>query len=156
MSALPTFYYDFASPQAYLMAEEMPQAEWTPIRWGAITGTEPSLEGVAAAAQAAGLQELRPPAQFPFDSETALRAATYAATIGKVVAFSLAAFRQIYAGGRALEDPDNVVIAAAACEIHPRAILQAIERDSIVRRLDAATAIAAERIDVVPAIWRAS
>jgi 2-hydroxychromene-2-carboxylate isomerase len=153
VSAFPVFYYDFSSPQAYLMAEEMPQAEWVPIRSVAIGDVPPSLDGISDRVAAAGLQELRPPVPFPFESEPALRAATYAATIGKVVAFSLAAFRQVYAGGRALDNADNVVIAAAACEIHPRAVLQAIEREAIVRRLDEATAIAVERIDRVPAIW---
>ena len=54
-----------------------------------------------------------------------MRAATYAKQIGRTVAFSLAAFRQAYAGGRSLGDPDNVLIAAAACEMHPRAVLKA-------------------------------
>ena len=49
-----------------------------------------------------------------------MRAATYAKQIGRTVAFALAAFRQAFAGGRALAEPDNVVIAAAACEMHPR------------------------------------
>ena len=36
--------------------------------------------------------------------------------------FSLAAFRQAFAAGRDLTDPDNVVLAAAAAELHPRAV----------------------------------
>ena len=75
------------------------------------------------------LQAVRwPPA---FDSELALRAATYAKQIGRVVAFGLAAFRQAYAGGADLGDTDVVLIAASACEMHPRAVLQAIERDAV-------------------------
>ena len=65
--------------------------------------------------------------------------ATYAKQIGRAVAFSLAAFRQAFAGGRAL-DEDTVVIAAAACEMHPRAVLQALGRRSVAAALDAATA----------------
>src|SRR5690242_12412945 len=61
-----------------------------------------------------GLQPLRLPAEFPFDSELAMRVATYAASIGRAVPFAQAAFRQAFAGGRSLADPDNVVIAAAA------------------------------------------
>jgi 2-hydroxychromene-2-carboxylate isomerase len=150
---LPVFYYDFSSPQAYLMAERMPQAEWVPVRSSELGAAPPTLDGIAEQVADAGLQELRAPAGFPFDAEPALRAATYAATIGKVVAFSLAAFRQAYAGGRALDDVDNVVIAAAACEIHPRAMLQAVERGSIVERLTAATALAAQRGATVPGLW---
>ena len=51
----------------------------------------------------------------------AMRAATFAAQIGKAASFSLAAFRQAFAAGRDLSDPDNVLLAAAACELHPRA-----------------------------------
>ena len=54
--------------------------------------------------QRLGLQPLRWPDPFPFDSEQALLAATYAKSIGRVVAFSLAAFRQAFAGGHALDD----------------------------------------------------
>ena len=45
---------------------------------------------------------------MPFDSELAMRAATYAKGTGRAVAFSLAAFRQAWCGGRALGDADNV------------------------------------------------
>ena len=46
-------------------------------------------------------------------------AATYAKQFGRAVAFSLAAFRQAFAGGRDLGDEITVLIAAAACEMHP-------------------------------------
>lgn len=147
------FYYDFCDPAAYLLAEQMPQAEWVPVRARSITGETPSLQGIAEQVEAAGMQPFNAPSRFPFDAEPALRAATYAATIGKVVAFSLAAFRQAYAGGRPLDDPDNVMIAAAACEMHPRAVLQAIERESVAARLEAATSLAAQRVASVPQIW---
>jgi 2-hydroxychromene-2-carboxylate isomerase len=61
------------------------------------------------------------------------------------VAFSLAAFRQAFAGGKDLSDIDNVVIAAAACELHPNAVLKAIETQSVKDRLKEATAEAYER-----------
>jgi 2-hydroxychromene-2-carboxylate isomerase len=147
------FYYDFSDPAAYLLAEQMPQAEWVPVRAKAISAAVPTLDGIEERVVAGGHQPLNVPARFPFDAEPALRAATYAATIGKVVAFSLAAFRQAYAGGRPLDDPDNVVIAAAACEMHPRAVLQAMERDTITKKLDAATALAQQRVDHVPIFW---
>ena len=56
-----------------------------------------------------------------------MRAATFAQKSGRAVAFSLAAFRQAFAGGRDLAETDNVLIAAAACELHPNAVLKAIE-----------------------------
>lgn len=158
------FYYDFSSPEAYLAAERvigvLPfAAEWIPIRapqdWSAFRcATEEHIArtGVEQIAAARGLQAVRwPPA---FDSELALRAATFAKQIGRAVAFSLAAFRQAYAGGADLSDPDVVLIAASACEMHPRAVLQALDRDAVVCALDEATALAAERgVPDVPAVW---
>jgi 2-hydroxychromene-2-carboxylate isomerase len=92
-----------------------------------------------------GLQAVKWPDPFPFDSRLAQLAATYAKAGGKTVAFCLAAFRQAFAGGRSLEVEENVMIAAAATEIHPRALLKALETRSIAQRLDEATALARER-----------
>ena len=47
-----------------------------------------------------GLQPLRWPDPFPFDSALAMRVATYAKSIGRAVPFAQAAFRQAFAGGR--------------------------------------------------------
>jgi 2-hydroxychromene-2-carboxylate isomerase len=164
--ARAAFYFDFASPEAYLAAERVIQtlpfaAEWMPIRapraWDdgfrcaeerAIAQGE--IERVAASRM---LQAVRWP-PVGFDAELALRAATYAKQIGRVVAFGLAAFRQAYAGGHDLGDTDVVLIAASACEMHPRAVLQAIERDAVARALDEATAEAVARgVTAVPAVW---
>jgi 2-hydroxychromene-2-carboxylate isomerase len=161
------FYFDFANPEAYLAAERVIGllgrrglvAEWIPIRaprdWHAFRCAEEehiARSQIERTAAARTLQPVRwPPA---FDSEPALRAATFAKQIGRVVAFSLAAFRQAYAGGADLGDADVVLIAASACEMHPRAVLQAIERDAIVRALDDATAEAQARgVPDVPAVW---
>jgi 2-hydroxychromene-2-carboxylate isomerase len=75
----------------------------------------------------------------------AMRAATYAQQIGKAVSFSLAAFRQAFAGGRDLTDPDNVALAGAACELHPKALLMAVETDGVKQALRRATEDAAQR-----------
>jgi 2-hydroxychromene-2-carboxylate isomerase len=74
-----------------------------------------------------------------------MRVATFAQTIGRAVAFSLAAFRQAFAGGRDLSEVDNILIAAAACELHPNAILKALDTQSVKDRLREATAKAYER-----------
>jgi 2-hydroxychromene-2-carboxylate isomerase len=71
-----------------------------------------------------------------------MRAAVYAASIGRAVPFAQAAFRQAFAGGRSLAAPDNVVIAAAACEMHPAAVLKAADLRSTREQLRAATAAA--------------
>ena len=158
------FYFDFSSPDAYLAAERVLQtlpyaAEWIPIRaprdWAAFRCAEEESIARGAIERTAAervLQAVRWPPVF--ESELALRAATYAKQIGRVVAFSLAAFRQAYAGGHDLGDTDVVLIAASACEMHPRAVLQAIERDAVTRALDEATALAAQRgVLDVPAVW---
>jgi 2-hydroxychromene-2-carboxylate isomerase len=70
-------------------------------------------------------------------------AATFAKQTGRAVAFSLAAMRQAFAAGRDLGELDNVLIAAAACELHPRAVVKGIESRAVQAALDAATARAA-------------
>src|SRR4030095_11532380 len=79
------------------------------------------------AAAECGLQPLRWPDPFPFDSLFAMRVATYAKQIGRTVAFALAASPRGFAGGRSLAEPDNVVIAGAACEMHPTAVMKAAD-----------------------------
>jgi 2-hydroxychromene-2-carboxylate isomerase len=85
------------------------------------------------------------PEPWPTSTLGAMRAATFAQQAGRTVAFSLAAFRQAFAGGKDLSEIDNVLIAAAACELHPNAVLKAIERQSTKDRLRAATDEAYER-----------
>jgi 2-hydroxychromene-2-carboxylate isomerase len=164
------FYFDLRSPEAYLAAERalsvLPApCEWQPILSAALPAAESfeayrcerefevmreNVEGRAAALE---LQPLRWPAPFPYDSRFAMLTATYAKRIGKTVAFSLAAFRQAFAGGHALSDRDNVLIAAAACEIHPAAILKATQTRAISAELDRASAEAlALGVSDVPAV----
>src|SRR5690348_3260287 len=114
------FYYDFASPECYLAAEQVNAAlgavpEWVPVAIGppafrCAAEIDAYREDTERRAQAAGLQAMRWPDPFPADFEWALLAATYAKQIGRAVAFSLAAFRQAYAAGRDLSVPDNVLI----------------------------------------------
>ena len=160
----PVFYYDLGSPEAYLAAErvmaDLPVVpEWVPIlaaglpAGGAAADAAARRAATEARAQAQHVQPLRWPVPWPQeDTRVAMIGATYAKQIGRAVAFALAAFRQAFAGGRAL-DEDTVVIAAAACEMHPRAVLQALGRRSVAAALDAATATAAAAgVTQVPAI----
>src|SRR5688572_2321926 len=132
-TADPAFYLDLSSPEAWLSAERILSTlpvpcEWVPVRMPFDGGFRCAEESdifrieIERTAAARGLQPVRWPDPFPFDSELAQRAATYAKAGGKTVAFCLAAFRQAFAGGRSLADEQNVMIAAAACEIHPRAL----------------------------------
>ena len=143
MSERATFFYDLGSPYAYLAAERISPVfdeagaeppEWQPIllgglfkrfdrgSWGMGPEREAGMREVERRAQAYGLPPIRWPDPWPGNSLTAMRAATFAKQIGRTVSFSLAAFRQAFAAGRDLTDPDNVLIAAASSELHPRSL----------------------------------
>jgi 2-hydroxychromene-2-carboxylate isomerase len=144
----PVFYFDVGSPWCWLAGETVNHAldqvpEWVPV-------LAPVAEAVDRAeverrAAELDLPAVRWPEPFPFDSRTAMLAATFAKQSGRVVAYSLAAMRQAFAAGRDLSVTDNVLIAAAACEIHPRALLKGIELRSVREGLDRATSDAAAR-----------
>jgi 2-hydroxychromene-2-carboxylate isomerase len=158
----PIFYYDLGSPYAWLAAERVGRVlpvvpVWQPILLGGIwkrTGgrswatTEKRAEGMAEVERRAadyGLMPVRWPENWPTNTLVAMRAATFAEQIGRAVAFSLAAFRQAFAGGKDLSNVDNVLIAAAACELHPNAVLKGVETQAVKDRLRAATQEAYER-----------
>jgi 2-hydroxychromene-2-carboxylate isomerase len=140
--AQPVFYYDLGDPGCYLAAErvmsELPIVpEWEPVL-GAEFGIEaPTVDrdSIELLAAGQGLQALRWPRSWPPDARRATLAATYAKHIGRAVAFSLACFRQTFAGGRELGDEDTVLIAAAACEMHPTAVLKGIGLRSVTTGL---------------------
>jgi 2-hydroxychromene-2-carboxylate isomerase len=113
--------------------------------WAETDEREAGMAEVERRARERGLPELRWPEPWPGNTLLAMRAATYAAQIGRAVAFSLAAFRQAFAAGRDLGDPDNVMIAAAACELHPRALQKAVESRAVKDALKDATEQAAAR-----------
>jgi 2-hydroxychromene-2-carboxylate isomerase len=168
------FYYDLGSPYAYLSAErisglfteaELEQPEWQPIllgglfqhfgrdSWGTGPGREAGMAECERRASAYGLAPIVWPDPWPGNMLTAMRVATFAKQTGRAVSFSLAAFRQQFAAGRDLSDPDNVMIAGAACELHPRALLKAVETSIVKDALRAATDAAAARgVEGVPAL----
>jgi 2-hydroxychromene-2-carboxylate isomerase len=150
------FYFDLGSPYAYLAAErisrlftdaELGQPEWRPILLGGLfqrfgrdswmngPEREAGMRECERRAEAYGLQPLRWPEPCPANTLYAMRVATYAKSIGRSISFALAAFRQAFAGGRDLTDPDNVAIAAAACELHPNAIAKGAASESVKLRL---------------------
>jgi len=174
VSERPVFYFDLGSPYAYLAAERITglfaeaaaeTPEWQPIllgalftrfdrdSWGNGPGREEGMRVCEERADEYGLPAIRWPDPWPPNSLFAMRAATFAKEIGRTVSFSLAAFRQAFAAGRDLGDRDNVLLAAAAAEIHPRALVAAAERDSLKSALREATERAGE-LDVrgVPSV----
>ena len=166
----PAFFFDFGDPESYLAAERVLQTlpvatPWVPIdssrlpdaTWGGFRCAEDEAaarERIAATAVERGLQPVVWPAVVPPDTRKALLAAWYAKGIGRVVSFSLPAFRQAFAGGHDLGSETPVLLAASACEMHPRAIVQAFGRPVIAAALDDATERAiAQGVRRVPAVW---
>jgi 2-hydroxychromene-2-carboxylate isomerase len=145
-AAQPVFYYDLGDPESYLAAERSSTVlsivpEWEPVlasHLGSVAA-EVDRELIERLASERGLQPLRWPSRWPPDTRLAMLAATYAKQVGRVVAFSLAAFRQAFAGGRDLSQRDTVLIAAAACELHPAAVLKGVAMRSVTRALGQAT-----------------
>jgi 2-hydroxychromene-2-carboxylate isomerase len=160
-----TFYFDLGSPYAYLTAErisglftdaELEQPEWQPILLGGLfkrhgrdswaNGPERE-EGIAEVerrAGAYGLPRLVWPEPWPGNTLVAMRTATFAKQTGRTVSFALAAFRQAFAAGRDLTAAENVLISAAACELHPNAVTKAVQTEAVKGALREATDRAAE------------
>ena len=173
-SSRAVFYYDLGSPYAYLSAErisglfaeaELEQPEWQPIllgglfrrfergSWGETPARAEGMAEIERRAAAYGLPPIAWPKPWPGNMLVAMRAATFAKQTGRTVAFSLSAFRQAFAAGRDLSDVDNVMIAGAACELHPRALLKAVQTEIVKNALKEATATAGDRgVKGVPAL----
>lgn len=155
-----SFYFDLGSPYAYLAAERisglfseagLEQPEWQPILLGGLfkrfgrdswangPGRAEGIAEVERRAAAYGLPPLAWPEPWPGNTLTAMRAATFAKQTGRTVSFALAGFRQAFAAGRDLSEADNVMIAAAACELHPHAVGKAIGTEAVKRALVEAT-----------------
>jgi 2-hydroxychromene-2-carboxylate isomerase len=158
----PVFYYDLGSPYAWLAAERINALfpvvpVWQPILLGGLfkrfgrdswangPGREAGMREVERRAAQYGLPPLRWPEPWPGNTLTAMRAAVFAKQTGRAVAFSLAAFRQAFAAARDLGEVDNVLVAAAACELHPNAVVKGIESRTVKDGLRAATDEAGDR-----------
>ncbi len=165
----PIFLYDLSSPECWLVAERIngelsTVPVWQPVFLPAVLGDRSGARAkveedvrrrgaIEEEASAQGLPAVRWPDPFPSDTELAMRAAVFAQASGRAVAFSLAAFRQAFAAGRDLAEVDNVLLAAAACELHPRAVLKGIESRGTHRRLEeACREAAAAGVKEVPAL----
>lgn len=174
MTERPLFFYDLGSPYSYLAAERVnalfidavgEPPEWQPVllgalfkrfgrdSWGNGPGRDAGMRECERRASAYGLPPIRWPEPWPPNTLYAMRAATFAKEIGRTVSFSLAAFRQAFAAGSDLSQPENVLLAGAASEMHPRAIEAAVGRRQIKERLRAATDAAGdEGVQGVPSV----
>jgi 2-hydroxychromene-2-carboxylate isomerase len=155
-----TFYFDLGSPYAYLAAERisglftdagLEQPEWQPVYHPELlqkVGRSPWPKGPERADRVAeierraadyGLPPIAWPDPWPAERLFAMRAATFAKQTGRTVSFALAAYRQAFAAGHSISIEDNVLVAAAACELHPRALLKAAETRAVQEGLREAT-----------------
>jgi 2-hydroxychromene-2-carboxylate isomerase len=155
-----TFYFDLGSPYAYLTAERisglfteagLEQPEWQPVllgglfkhfdrdSWSKGPGRGEGIAEIERRASAYGLPPIVWPEPWPGNTLAVMRVATFAKQTGRTVSFALAAFRQAFAAGRDLTDTENVMIAAAACELHPKALLKAVQTEIVKNALREAT-----------------
>lgn len=152
------FYFDLGSPYAYLAAERLhtvlPEPiEWQPILLGGIFGLtgrsswalgdhERRAAGMAiveARAQSYGLPPMRWPDPWPSNYLYAMRATTYAFSIGLGCDFAMHAFRDAFQRGVDLAIPANVLHAAAGVGIEPAKIEAAVADLEIKQALRNAT-----------------
>ena len=156
------FYFDLASPECYLAAERVlhtlpGRIDWRPVRIAREPGSADARSRalLERGASELGLLPLRWPADYPFDSEAAMIVATYARSIGRGVAYAQAAFRQAFAGGHSLAETDYVLLAGAACEMHPnamkRALTQRVVREQLARETEDARRAGVTQLPAVSA-----
>jgi 2-hydroxychromene-2-carboxylate isomerase len=156
-----TFYFDLGSPFAYLAAERIPTLipepiEWQPVLLGglfklagrnswALADHERRQAGMAEIerrAQRYGLPPMRWPDPWPTDYLTAMRAATYAFTIGKGREFTLQAFRSAFRHGCDMSIAENVLGAGQRVGIDRDRLIAATSDSLIKQALRRATEVA--------------
>ncbi len=154
----PEFFYDFASPYAFLASlrvdDVLPvRPVWRPVSFGVIVqqiGRLPwsfaedrsvDLGELARRAAARGIPPLRYPPGWPLEtySLTALRAALVADEAGLLREVSAELFRTMFLEGLDLTDLERVLDAAQRAGMDREALRQGIGRQDIKDRLRAAT-----------------
>jgi 2-hydroxychromene-2-carboxylate isomerase len=158
------FSFDLGSPYAWLAAERVDaviagEVIWEPVSLGAIfkaTGRsswalgDPQRRATGMAeierrAHRRGLGPLVWPDPWPSHYLLAMRAATYAETVGQLRPFALAAFRLAFLEGRDLARAHHVAEAAERSGLDPAVVLAATANDSVKQALRARTEAALER-----------
>lgn len=158
MPAATRFHFDLGSPYAYLAAERidalMPApVQWQPILLGGIfalagrsswsLGDEQrraaGMATVEARAQSYGLPPVRWPDPWPSDYLYAMRAATYAFTVGRGRDFAMRAFRDAFQRATDLSIPANVLRAAEAAGLDAAQVQAAVADPEIKQALRVAT-----------------
>ncbi|MGO9320571.1 MAG: 2-hydroxychromene-2-carboxylate isomerase [Solirubrobacteraceae bacterium] len=162
-----TFYFDLGSPYAYLTAERLATALPEPVRWqplslGALfklTGRSSwalgdyrrRQAGMAEIERRARSYELAPihwPDPWPGNYLMAMRAATFAFTVGRGREFTLRAFRDAFQRGHDLSIPAHVLDAAEHAGLDRRELEAATQDPQIKQALREATE-AAHQLGVI-------
>jgi 2-hydroxychromene-2-carboxylate isomerase len=135
-----TFYFDLGSPFAYLAAERLhtllPEpVQWQPVLLGGLfrlTGRsswalgdyqrrQAGMADIERRALAYGLPPMRWPDPWPADYLTAMRATTYAFSVGHGREFTVQAYRDAFQRGSELSVAGNVFESAARAGLDPQA-----------------------------------
>ena len=165
MSTPPiTFYFDLGSPFAYLAAERLHTLLPEPVRWQPVllgglfrlTGRsswalgdyqrrQAGMADIERRALAYGLPPMRWPDPWPADYLTAMRATTYAFSIGRGRDFAMQAYRDAFQRGSELSVADNVVRSATRAGLDADAVRAGASDAQIKQALRDATDAAYDR-----------
>lgn len=152
------FYFDLGSPYAYLAAERLHTLLPEPIRWqpvllgglfrlsgrsswslGDDARRRVGIAEVERRARDYGLLPLRWPEPWPTDYLIAMRAATFAFTVGRGREFALQAFRDAFQRGHELSVTAHVLSAGERAGLDRCELQAAIEDPQIKQALRQAT-----------------
>ncbi len=159
-----TFYFDLGSPFAYLAAERLhtllPETvQWQPVLLGGLfrlTGRsswalgdyqrrQAGMADIERRALAYGLPPMRWPDPWPADYLTAMRATTYAFSVGRGRDFTMRAYRDAFQRGSELSVAENVLQSAARAGLDPDAVRAGASDPEIKQALRDATDAAYDR-----------
>ncbi len=159
-----TFYFDLGSPFAYLAAERLhtllPEpVQWQPVLLGGLfrlTGRsswalgdyqrrQAGMADIERRALAYGLPPMRWPDPWPADYLTAMRATTYAFSVGRGRDFTMRAYRDAFQRGSELSVAENVLQSAARAGLDPDAVRAGASDPEIKQALRDATDAAYDR-----------
>jgi 2-hydroxychromene-2-carboxylate isomerase len=159
-----TFYFDLGSPFAYLAAERLHTllpvpVQWQPVLLGGLfrlTGRsswalgdhrrrQAGMADIERRALAYGLEPMRWPDPWPADYLTAMRATTYAFSVGRGREFTMQAYRDAFQRGAELSVAETVLESAARAGLYPEAVRAATGDPEIKQALRDATDAAYDR-----------
>jgi 2-hydroxychromene-2-carboxylate isomerase len=159
-----TFYFDLGSPYAYLAAERLESQIAGPVRWQPVllgglfklTGRsswalgdyqrrQRGMADIERRARSYGLPPMRWPDPWPSNYLFAMRATTYAFSVGPGQAFVMQAYRNAFQRGVDLSIPAKVLEAAREVGLEPAELEAATSDDAVKRALSDATQGAYER-----------